>query len=310
VKERLNLPDTEIASLLNISPRTLTDWKREKFNMSLGAADLLSKKSGVKIPDKVEIRPAFWSVKKAATRGGKATIKKYGKIGNDEARRRINWRKWWETQGRFLEKFPTRQKEVHLPGKSKKLAEFVGILIGDGGISEYQVTVTLNRVTDKKYADFVQKLIMDLFRVEASKVYRQSVVNVQVSRKKLVNYLIKLGLKKGNKIKQKVDIPSWIKNKPEYALACVRGLVDTDGSFYPHRYMSKNKRYSYIKIGFTSRSEPLIKSVKRILEDSGLHPKINSRGDIRISSIEEVKSYYTIIGSSNPKNTAKLFKQI
>lgn len=307
-KSSLDLTDKQIVDFLHVSQRTLTDWKRERFSISLVAARKLSRKAKISIPDNVVVKPAFWSVKKAAKLGAKATIKKYGKICNDEAKRKKGWENWWQTKGRFIKRSVNQPKTVHLPKKSAKLAEFIGIMIGDGGITDYQITITLNKITDKQYTDFVHKLIRRLFRINASRNYRQSVVNLQISRKNLVKLLIKLGLKKGNKIKQEVDIPLWVKKKPNYCLACVRGLIDTDGSFYLHKYKSKGKAYIYQKIDFTSRSEELIKSVKEILRSFGLNPKIDCRGDIRLYSVKDVKRYFQVVGSNNPKHIQKFNK--
>ena len=50
-------------------------------------------------------------------------------------------------------------------------------------------------------------------------------------------YWDELGLKPGNKIKSQTTIPKWIWKSDELLKACVRGLIDTDGSVYellPH----------------------------------------------------------------------------
>ena len=49
---------------------------------------------------------------------------------------------------------------------------------------------------------------------------------------KLINFLEDKGFKPGNKIKNKLRIPSWIKNNRKFLKACLRGLYDTDGSVY------------------------------------------------------------------------------
>ena len=165
--------------------------------------------------------------------------------------------------------------------------------------------MTLNRITDKAYADYVCNLTGDLFHIKAGRIYRESVVVIQISRKILVKYLLKIGLKKGNKLKQHLDIPRWIKKEHRYVMACVRGLIDTDGSLYLHKYTSNGKIYYYRKISFSSRSKYLIKSVKEIFESITLHPKIDCRGDIRLYNTNEVKTYFSIIGSHNPKHIKK-----
>ena len=60
-----------------------------------------------------------------------------------------------------------RRKIINIPLLSEKLAEFMGILYGDGGLTRYQVKVTFNKI-DKAYAEFVTRLIKKLFSISAS----------------------------------------------------------------------------------------------------------------------------------------------
>lgn len=304
-KNTLGISDQHLAVLLKISKRTLTNWKKEKYNISLSASEFLSSEAKVKIPDNTKILSSDWFANKAAKLGGKATYRKYGKVCLNEDKRKIAWQKWWESEGKNNKTSPTYPKTIHLPKKSVKLSEFIGILIGDGGISKYQIIITLNKKTDSEYIIYVCKLIMDLFKVKASKYLRQSVVNVQVSRKGLTEFLIGLGLKTGNKIRQQVDMPHWIRQNNKFSLACVKGLIDTDGCFYFHRYKRNGQIYSYLKIAFVSRSKPLIQSVKIILGRENIRSKLDSRGNLRIYASDDVKKYFQIVGSHNQKHIKK-----
>jgi intein/homing endonuclease len=192
------------------------------------------------------------------------------------------------------------------PEFSEELAEFVGIMLGDGGMSEHQMTVTLHRVTDKAYSLYVRRLIKKLFGLKAG-IYcdRQFLADsIVISRTNLVKYSMeRLGLKKGNKVRQQVDIPLWVKGNERYRVACLRGLVDTDGCVILHKYLSKGKAYCYKKIGFTSRSYPLLSSVSTILLGIGIRHRIMKNGwDIRIEAREEVEKYFRVVGTSNPKH--------
>lgn len=73
-------------------------------------------------------------------------------IGGDEIKRKKAWAKWWENEGRFKEQIILKKKRIEIPPKSIKLAEFVGVMMGDGGISEYHTTVTLHSKDDLKYS--------------------------------------------------------------------------------------------------------------------------------------------------------------
>jgi intein/homing endonuclease len=125
--------------------------------------------------------------------------------------------------------------------------------------------------------------------------------DIVVSRKELVRYLHELGLPKGNKVKQQLDIPVWIKRNRKLAIACLRGLVDTDGSIFTHRYRAKDTWYAYKKLSFTSASEPLRESVYVLLQKFGFHPRMTNK-DVRLDRAEDMRRYFAYIGSHNPKH--------
>lgn len=306
-KKRLNLTWNQIAKMLNISTRNLTDWKNEKIYISFDAVKIICKIIKISIPKNIEIRKPFWYANKGAKIGGIAVYQKYGIIGGNPEYRKKKWRKWWEQEGKFKKHIIVNKTlPIKKPRKSRALAEFVGIVLGDGGISKYQLTITLNFKDDKNYIKFVVKLIKKLFSVNPS-IYREekkSIDNIVVSRIKLVKFCVeKLGLKIGNKIKQQIDIPNWIKRNKKFQIACIRGLVDTDGSIFTHNYKVNGKIYSYKKIDFSSSSYPLLNSVYLILKKLGLKPRITrDNKKIRLENIKDVKKYFLIVGSHNQKH--------
>ena len=246
-KKELDLTWRKFGELVDKSPRNLIDWKNEKNLMSLGAVKIICKKLGCKTPKHVVIKNQYWYVKKGALAGGKATYKKYHHIGGDEKTRKDRWYAWWEREGRLNPNKILKSLPFKKPKYSKDLAEFVGIILGDGGISDRQVTVTLHRITDKEYSKFVRDLIKKLFGIKAGEYCSKNGLadNIVISRTELVNFLEKIGLVRGNKIKHQVDIPQWIKKNKNFQIACVRGLMDTDGCVVIHKYKSKNKKYCY-----------------------------------------------------------------
>lgn len=177
--------------------------------------------------------------------------------------------------------------------------------MGDGGLTKNQIIVTVHSIDDKKYSDFIVSLIKKLFDVHVGLHYRKNSLGLSciVSRSGLVKYLVeKVGLEMGNKVKNQVDIPNRIKKNKHYNLACVRGLIDTDGCIFTHKYKVDEKQYSYKKMAFRSYSNPLILSVFKILKDCGLDPRIAKENDLRLDRVEDVKKYIEIIGSNNPKH--------
>jgi len=293
----------EMARISGYSERAFRDWRREKFSMPLTTVHALSKRSGVQVPKSMGTRDAYAHTARAGKMGIAAVIKRYGRIPHDEQYRKKQWRIWWESSGKFKKSPILGSKAIYRPKRSEELAEFVGIMMGDGGISEYQTVITLHHIDDFEYASFVMNTIKRLFRVTPSIYHspKKSVNNIVVSRKELVKYLHELGLPVGNKIRQQFDIPKWIKDDRKFSIACLRGLVDTDGCIFTHRYKVKGKWYAYKKLSFTSASKPLRKSVFAFLYEFGFHPRITEE-DVRLSSIEDMRQYFLSIGSHNPKH--------
>ncbi len=300
----------EAAALCNLSKRTIRDWRREKFSVDLNALRKLCKKTGVSFPSNIKLRDRYWYVGYGSSAGGIAVFKKYGRIGGDPEYRKKKWYEWWEKKGKFIDKSIFRRKPIKKPDKSTNLAEFVGIILGDGGISPRQVHITLHNKDDKEYIKFVCKLIRDLFqRIPSVNKHSNPLVSrIVISSMDLIDCLIELGLKMGNKVKQQVDIPDWIRQNKLYSIACVRGLVDTDGCVFTHRYKVNSKLYSYKKLSFTSYSRPLRKSVFNILKSNGLNPRLAQNRDVRLDSIKDMQRYFQFIGSHNPKHLNRYFK--
>lgn len=307
VQYKLSVGNKEMAELVGKNVRTLADWKREKFSMSLDVASLLSKKSGTILPHEAKIKEAYWYVSVGSSAGGLAVYKKYGHIGGSEAERKKKWRIWWDTKGKF-QKHPILNitKPIRKPALSSLLAEFVGILLGDGGISKRQVVVTLHRHDDKEYSIYVRNLIEKLFHITPG-IYRNKkslADGIVISRTELVQFCVdKLGLKIGNKVRQQVEVPLWIQNKKSYSVACLRGLVDTDGCIIKHRYASKGKKYCYKKLSFTNSSVPLLQFVFDLLGNLGTSPRVTKNGkEIRIESQSDMERYFCVVGSKNAKH--------
>lgn len=297
----------DAAKLCHLSERTIRDWRREKFLPHKDAIVKLCKKTKVSFPVNVELKDNYWYVANGSASGGLACFKKYGYIGGDPEYRKKKWYEWWRREGKFKSKIIKKCKPINKPKFSKDLAEFVGITLGDGGITNRQLTITLNCIDDKEYGKFVANLMRKLFKVHVGIFFdkKGSVNRYSISRTELIRFCIeKLGLKKGNKIKQQVDIPDWIKRNKLYSISCVRGLFDTDGCVFNHRYRVNNKIYNYKKLAFTSYSEPMRKSFFCVMKNIGLKPRL-ARRDVRFDSIENVRKYFEIVGSHNPKHLNK-----
>lgn len=307
---RLGKSWKEIAAIIDVHPRCLRDWAREKFRISEVAARKLSKISGVRVP-KAAKQVGWRKHLRAASSAGQLAIKEKYKVSSirelvNEQHRRSQWEKWWKKIGQYqIHPILNRSKPIKKPRFSKQLAEFVGIVLGDGGISKNQIVITHHRFDDYLFGQFVRSLIYSLFTVKPSTHEHKDglATNIIISRVQLVKYFVDVvGLKIGNKVRHQIEVPAWIKNNFEYCIACTRGLIDTDGSVFTHRYKVKGKQYAYKKLGFTNRSQPLKLFVYDVLRQAGMHPRMDGNYEIRLDSKNDMRNYFRVIGTHNPKH--------
>ena len=308
LKEEPRLATEAIAVIGKVGVRQVSDWKNGKSTIPLHVFDTLLKISKIPRPNNIQILDQYSHIPSAAKKAYLATIKKYGKIPKNEELRKENWEKWWEKTGQFQKRKIFEPKKIRIPRKSVELAELFGILIGDGGISKYQVRVSLNCETDKKYSTFVIKLMYKLFNIKPKKypIKNTKALDVCISSTLLVDFLVANGLKLGNKLKQNLSIPAWIMASPKYTMACIRGMVDTDGSVVREVHTIKGKKYLYHRLNFTSASPLLVEQTIQSLQNFNFHPKLRRGGrSVQLENKEEICNYFNTVGTSNPKHTLR-----
>lgn len=306
VAEKSSFSTEKLAKLAGVVGRSYRDWRREKLTMSLRAAEVFCNRFDIVLPEKKELLVRRWrnAKKKAARIGGLNCYKKHGSPGTLEGRRKGGRKALYILRKRGI--IPWKKSYALPSGFSEELAEYMGILLGDGGLTQWQVCITLNSEADKNYIPFVVSLGKQLFGIEPKLIKRKhsKAIVIYYNGVKLVNYLTKIGLKTGNKIKQQVDVPSWIKSSITYRTACLRGLMDTDGGVFLHRYKVRGKTYTYKKISFANRSLPLISFVSKTLKIVGLTPKIFDKMDTKrvwLYNKDEIEEYLNLVGTHNPR---------
>lgn len=212
---------------------------------------------------------------------------------------------WGKVKGGYSSK---KSKIINKPNACKKLSEFIGVMLGDGNIyfkktnnvGVYAVKIAGNLKDEKEYMiEFLLPLAARLFKTKPKIEIRRknSEIFLTIYSIELIKILEDLGLKRGNKIKNKQGIPKWIKNNEEFLKACVRGLIDTDGSIFR---MSKRDA-NLLRINFTNNNEHLLKDMRWALVKIGFNPSKIIKNKIYISRQAEVKKYEKIIGFNNPK---------
>jgi len=311
VQNRSGLEVSELAEIAHVTSRSYRDWKREKLNMTLKAALEFSSKYEIELPETIGNLVTRWKKYKIeiGRRGGIECFRKHGSPSTLEGMRKGGAKTLSILRQKGIISYPKEYKfpEVY----SEELAELIGISLGDGGITTGQICITLNGEKDKEYVEFVSNLGKSLFG-EMPRIYERkscNAITVSYNSESLVKYLVKIGLKIGNKVKQQVGVPEWIEASRDYRIACLRGLMDTDGGVFIHKYKVNKKHYNYKKICFTNRSLPLLIFVKETLEELGFTPKLIQKVEnkkVWLYNEQEVKNYMRIVGSHNER----LLKQV
>lgn len=305
-REKINISWTILAAKIGIHSRTLNGLKREEGSISMECLQNICKMADMKMPSNIEVKDPFWYSSEGGRKGWLAVVAKYGKVVGDPEYRKKKWHEWWKKTGMYRKNMVVGiEKDVSIPRLSRDLAEFTGMMLGDGGISKNQVIISTNSRDDRKYGYFVRDLMRKLFCVEPAIYYPPAalVMNIVISRIKLVEFCNKkLGLKIGHKLKQGLDIPPWIRKDSEFEKRCIRGLMDTDGCIFNEVHRIGGKLYSYKRLSLVSASPMLRQSVFDILNKFGLSPKIRGNRSVQIEDKEKIKEYFKIIGSSNPKH--------
>ncbi len=295
----------QLAFMCQVTPRTFRDWHREKFLASYQALKELSDKFNVVLP-KGEILDSYWYVKKGASLGAKKRFEIHGPLGTPEGRmkggrvsqerRRNNPEKYRALGCKVANEFIT-------PPHSPELAESIGIFLGDGGLGKYQAKISLSALVDREYSKFVAKLLKKVFDTSPSFSERSDdhTITLVVSGIRFVDMLEKFGLKRGDKMRNKIRIPTWISENETYSIACLRGLFDTDGGLYFH----KKRNGTYIGWCFSSYSRPLLQDIQEILRRIGLHAKKEQDTKLYLYSLNDVLHYMEVVGSHNVKNMNK-----
>jgi len=149
---------------------------------------------------------------------------------------------------------------------SKELAEFMGIMFGDGFANyyPYQHKYLLEIAGDSRFdkdflKNYAKNLINDLFNLEPSFYLSKTrnSMNLRIISKGLITYLFRIGFKNGKK--GQIEVPFWISSNRDLMLSFLKGIADTDCSIH----FRENK---YPIITFGSISKPLVSDVFNVLK--------------------------------------------
>ncbi|MFA6050850.1 MAG: LAGLIDADG family homing endonuclease [Candidatus Paceibacterota bacterium] len=302
LREKSGLPWSLIAEKLSISSRQLSSYKKGQTTIPESLTAKIKSHYDISFP--VPIKSILENEMKSdsARLGGKERMRLHGSFGTLKSRQKGGFAsvkvQAHTKDSHFVQRF------VKTPRKSKRLAELAGILLGDGGVTKRQITITLHRKDDFEYSQYVFNLMKSVFCCSVTAFHIKNVINIRISRTMAVNCLSKLGIHACNKVKKQVDVPNWIKDNATFSTHCVRGLFDTDGCVHVDRRKIKEKDYANVGLYFSNRSLPLLNFVYGQLVLLGFAPR-KYKYAVLVRREKDVIGYMRLIGTSNPKHKGK-----
>lgn len=195
------------------------------------------------------------------------------------------------------ENYLLKPKNVKIPKSySPNLAEFFGIMLGDGHLSHFQVQVNLG-TKEMEYAEYVRGLIGKIFKTKPKIAIRaKGYCDVYLGSTVVTSWLFKEGLV-SNKIKAQVDIPKWIFTRKTFMNSFLRGFFDTDGSVYKLRYG--------IQISLTNHSRPILLSLHKMLSALRYSSSVVNKHNIYITRKSDLARFFKEVKPRNPKHVRR-----
>ena len=211
---------------------------------------------------------------------------------------------------------------------SEDLAEFVGIIIGDGHLNYevreksrfYSVTISCNFTEDMEYfKNIINPLFEELFNANMSiiKSKNWNYFNAVKCSKSIVNFLnFNFSIPIGNKTSN-IEIPRAImSSNSSIKAAFIRGLVDTDFSL---SFKKRKWFHSYPTIKCSLKSKNIICQLNNVLTEFGFKTSLAlnernydkrfnihyERHSIYLSGKKNLEKWISLIGFNNPRLLSK-----
>lgn len=196
----------------------------------------------------------------------------------------------------------------------KNLAEFYGILIGDGCISKFTsqgsvhhaIRIDGNSLTDiGYYNNHLKKLIEGIIQREVKVKFRKvgNCIFIMFEYRDfavfLNNYLEFPFGKKGE-----ISINKEFVKNQQFLIAILRELFDTDGCLYFTKNNSKNRSYPIIEI--STHSSALVNQLYQFLCGLGFRVKISHFKDsVKLHGKDNLIKFMKFIGTNHPDKLSK-----
>lgn len=209
------------------------------------------------------------------------------KISSTMKSRGIDNFKNWREKMRSIGKIP--DVNIIFP-PSKNLAEYIGVVLGDGNISVFPRTERLiivsnanNQYFIKRYSFLTEKLFNR--KPTVSKLKGVNAIRISIYQKK-ISYRLKIPT--GNRNGMHIIIPEWIWKENDYIISLLKGLFEAEGSLSIHL---PTCTYNF---QFKNKNRYLLNTVEKGLKALGYNPEIR-RNAIRLRKKKEVETFKQLI---------------
>ena len=198
---------------------------------------------------------------------------------------------------------------------SINLAEFIGILLGDGSIClkginskcHNRLKITLDSNTDKEYINYVANLIEMLFQIKPhiKKRKHENAVDLFIFNKEVIEFLINtIGLKLSPKWNRALIPENFLIKGLD--LMVVRGYFDTDGALVT----ANNNGTIYPRLEMKVCPSPMQTQFITILNKYrfkfGAYQIGKGKVRIQLNGKGQLENWIKLVGFSNQKNSDKI----
>ena len=199
---------------------------------------------------------------------------------------------------------------------TEDLAELTGTIIGDGCLygnhGKYLIMISGHPIDDKKYYNILSDRIFKIINYRAKMKVHQRALRLIIQNKGFYKFFVEdLNMKYNGKKTYNVVIPDKILKNIKYTSACLRGIVDTDGSVFTS---NKKGSLNYPALEITTVSKKLAVQIFDILKFRNFRIKIRSfqrnNSKVKIYTLSlygwgMLRKWYNEIGFTNPTKKSK-----
>jgi hypothetical protein len=186
----------------------------------------------------------------------------------------------------------------------RKLAEFIGIMLGDGYFVGDRLKISFNSQDDLEYLNYVKNLANKLFDINPIIKFRknENCVDLFIFKRNILRLLVDKGLVKSPKWNRAIIPNSFL----EYDVDVLRGYFDTDGCVV----VTNNNGTSYLRLEMKVCPSPMQEQFVNILNKYdfcfGVYQIGKGKVRVQLNGKKQVKKWLDLIGFSNPKHLRKI----